>query len=101
MAMLLLVRRLGQSVITVHGFRSTFSTWAAERTAFASEVVELALAHIDGNEIARAYRRTDQFEKRVRLMQAWADFCAGRCRRAPPSPNCAAPEYRRDEEPGI
>jgi integrase len=79
MAMLLLVRRLGQSVATVHGFRSTFSTWAAESTSFPSEVVELALAHTDGgSQTALAYRRTDQFEQRVRLMQAWGAFCAGR-----------------------
>ena len=45
MSLLLLVRRLGQSDVTVHGFRSTFSTWAAERTSFAGELVELSLAH--------------------------------------------------------
>ena len=98
MSLLLLVRRLGQSVITVHGFRSTFSTWAAERTDFASEVVELALAHIDGNKVARAYRRTDQFEQRVRLMQAWAPSVPAGCRRAARLSNCAAPDTKSDEE---
>ena len=78
MSLLLLVRHLGQDVVTVHGFRSTFSTWAAERTKFASEVVELALAHTIGNKVARAYRRTDQFEERAGLMARWADFCAGK-----------------------
>jgi integrase len=78
MSLLLLVRRLGHDVITVHGFRSAFSTWAAERTTFASEVVELALAHDTGSKVARAYRRTDQFEERVRLMARWADYCGGK-----------------------
>jgi integrase len=90
MALLLLVRRLGHSDITVHGFRSTFSTWAAERTAFASEVIELALAHTDGNKVARAYRRTDQLEDRARLMAQWANFCAGKLQ-----PSATVTELRR------
>jgi len=61
---------------TVHGFRSCFRTWAAERTTFAREVVEAALAHVVGNETERAYQRGDLFDKRRRLMTAWADYCA-------------------------
>jgi integrase len=45
MAMLELVRGLRGKGATVHGFRSTFRDWAAERTNFPSEVVEMALAH--------------------------------------------------------
>jgi integrase len=62
--------------VTVHGFRSTFRTWAAERTNFPREVVEAALAHVVGDDTERAYQRGDLFEKRRRLMAAWADYCS-------------------------
>jgi integrase len=61
--------------ITVHGFRSSFRDWAAERTHFPSEVPEMALAHVVGSKVEQAYRRGDMFEKRCRLMQQWATFC--------------------------
>jgi integrase len=75
MAMDMLLRRMNPDV-TVHGFRSCFRTWAAERTMFPREVVEAALAHVVGDETERAYQRGDLFEKRRRLMTAWADYCA-------------------------
>jgi integrase len=65
----------GNRDITVHGFRSTFRDWAAERTGFASEVVEMALAHAVSDKVEAAYRRGDLFEKRRRLMDEWAKFC--------------------------
>jgi len=61
--------------ITVHGFRSSFRDWAAERTNFPSEAAEMALAHVVGSKVETAYRRGDMFEKRRRLMQQWATFC--------------------------
>jgi integrase len=61
---------------TVHGLRSTFRDWAAERTSFPREVAEMALAHAIPNAVEAAYRRGDLFEKRCRLMAAWAEFCA-------------------------
>jgi integrase len=67
----------GRDVVP-HGFRSTFRDWAAERTNFPREVAEAALAHIDGDETERAYQRGDLFEKRRRLMTAWADYCASK-----------------------
>ena len=45
MALLKLLRRMGRADVTVHGFRSTFRDWAAERTSFPHEVAEMALAH--------------------------------------------------------
>ena len=63
--------------LTVHGFRSTFSDWAAERTAYPREVVETALAHAVENKVEAAYRRGDLFEKRRKLMEAWAGYCTG------------------------
>jgi integrase len=77
MAFLMLLRRLKRTDITAHGFRSTFRDWAAERTDFPNEVVEMALAHTISNKVEAAYRRGDLFEKRRQLAEAWATFCAG------------------------
>ena len=60
---------------TVHGFRSAFRDWCAERTNYPSEVAEMALAHRVGSQVKNAYRRTDMFERRRRLMADWAAFC--------------------------
>lgn len=73
MAMTMLLRRMKQDV-TVHGFRSAFRDWAAECTGYSHEVAEMALAHTISNAVERAYRRGDLFDKRRRLMVAWADF---------------------------
>jgi integrase len=75
MAMTEVLRRMGRGDITVHGFRSTFRDWAAERTNFPSEVVEMALAHAVGDKVEAAYRRGDLFEKRRRLMAEWTSYC--------------------------
>ena len=77
MTMLMLLRRMKRNDLTVHGFRSTFSDWAAERTAYPREVVETALAHAVENKVEAAYRRGDLFEKRRKLMEAWAGYCTG------------------------
>lgn len=74
MALLMLLRRMGHGSLTAHGFRSTFRDWAAERTSFQREVAEAALAHVVGDKVEAAYRRGDLFEKRRRLMEAWAEF---------------------------
>jgi integrase len=67
---------MGQGDITVHGFRSTFRDWAAERSNFPNFVVEMALAHVVGDKTEAAYRRGDLFAKRKQLMAAWSAFCA-------------------------
>jgi integrase len=77
MAMSMQLRRMGRSTITVHGFRSTFRDWAGECTGFPREVAEAALAHTVGDMTERAYRRGDALEKRRKLMEAWARYCAG------------------------
>ena len=71
-----LTEDLGQADFTVHGFRSTFRDWVAERTNFPGEVAEAALAHIVGDQTEAAYRRGDLFDKRRKLMDMWARFCA-------------------------
>jgi integrase len=68
------LRDLGRSE-TVHGFRSSFRDWIAERTTFQPEIAEVALAHVNNNKTEAAYLRSDQRERRRELMQAWADFC--------------------------
>jgi integrase len=75
MVLLMLLRRMGREDLTAHGFRSSFSDWAAERTAYPREVVEMALAHAIGNKVEAAYRRGDLFEKRRQLTEAWGRFC--------------------------
>lgn len=75
MAMSMLLRRMKVDV-TVHGFRSGFRDWAAECTGYAHEVAEMALAHTIENKVERAYRRGDLFDKRRRLMDDWATYCA-------------------------
>jgi integrase len=76
MAMLKLLERMNRPDLTSHGFRSTFRDWAAERTNYPREVVEMALAHAIENKVEAAYRRGDLFEKRRVLMAEWAKFCA-------------------------
>lgn len=78
MAMLQLLKRMKRTDITPHGFRSTFRDWAAEQTNFPREVCELALAHSIGSDTEKAYQRGDLFEKRARLMNAWAAYCSAK-----------------------
>jgi integrase len=75
MAFLMLLRRMKRDDLTAHGFRATFKTWASDRTSVQNEIVEAALAHIVGSKVEQAYMRGDMFEKRRRLMDAWAEFC--------------------------
>jgi integrase len=76
MAMLMLLRRMGRGDLTAHGFRSTFRDWCAETTAYPHEMAEIALAHTVGDKVEAAYRRGDMIEKRRRMMDDWAEFCA-------------------------
>ena len=92
MAMAMLVRRMHSAsiekgekgyldarqgrVVSPHGFRSTFRDWADERTAYPWEMKEMALAHTIQNKAEAAYRRGDLFEKRRRMMDDWAKYCA-------------------------
>jgi integrase len=76
MAMSMLMRRMGYEDFTVHGFRSTFRDWAAERTSYPREVAEMALAHIVSDETESAYFRSDMIEKRRRLAEEWSKWCS-------------------------
>src|SRR6516165_1178811 len=73
MAMLQLLRGMRPG-LSVHGFRSTFRDWCAERTNYPSEVAEMALAHTVSDKVEAAYRRGDLKDKRRRLMSEWAKY---------------------------
>lgn len=67
--------RIGlRDATTVHGTRSSFRDWAAERTRTSWAAVELCLAHRPGSLVERAYFRSDLMEERRELMQNWADY---------------------------
>lgn len=68
-----LVRELGFPT-TVHGLRSSFRVWSQEQTGTPREVAEAALAHVTGGKIERSYARSDLFQKRRVLMNAWTDY---------------------------
>jgi integrase len=72
-----LVKELGFDA-DVHGFRTSFRTWAQEQTNFPREVAEAALAHATGDAVERAYARSDVFAKRAKMMQAWATYLDAR-----------------------
>jgi integrase len=74
MAMAAVLKRLKRSDITVHGFRSCFSDWAHEQTAYPAHIIEMAMAHAVGG-VAAAYRRGELLDKRRRLMADWARYC--------------------------
>jgi len=76
MAFLMLLRRMDQDDLTAHGFRSTFRDWCSEMTSYPHEMAEMALAHTVGDKVEAAYRRGDMLEKRRRMMDDWATFCA-------------------------
>lgn len=67
-----LLRRLGVQA-TPHGFRSSFRDWCAEG-GHPRELAEAALAHAVGDKVEAAYARTDLYERRRGVMEAWAEY---------------------------
>jgi hypothetical protein len=65
-----------RSGITVHGFRSTFRSWAGGCTTHPRDVCETALGHSIGSAVEMAYQRDALVAKRRVLMADWAEFCA-------------------------
>ncbi|KAA9010176.1 DUF4102 domain-containing protein [Histidinibacterium aquaticum] len=72
-----LLDRMKVEGVTAHGFRSTFRDWASEYARVDREVAEAALSHATGNEVERAYARSDLFLRRVELMEQWGKFATG------------------------
>jgi integrase len=77
MAFKLLYNRMGVSGFTTHGFRSAFRDWCSESAKADPELAEAALSHATGNAVVRAYARSDLFDRRRDLMQAWSRFAIG------------------------
>jgi integrase len=76
-ALLDVVRRVGRKgTMSVHGCRAAFRTWAQEATNFPWELCELSLGHRVGDAVERSYARGDGYQKRVAIMQRWANFLA-------------------------
>ena len=75
-AFLALIKKRLKLEVTAHGFRSTFSDWASEKTGHPREAVEMSLAHSIKDATEAAYRRGDLLLKRQSLMNDWAKFCA-------------------------
>jgi integrase len=73
-AMATMLDRVGYGHVTVHGFRASFRTWAAERTSFPNEVAELSLAHAVDDATVKSYKRTSLLHRRRQLMARWAEF---------------------------
>ena len=60
--------------VHAHGFRTSFRTWAQEKTNYPREIAEAALAHSLTDKAEAAYARSDLLEKRAEMMEAWAQF---------------------------
>jgi integrase len=59
--------------VTAHGFRATASTLLNESGLWSADAIERQLAHVETNEIRRAYARGEHWEERVRMMAWWAE----------------------------
>lgn len=75
-----------------HGFRSSFKDWARNRTRYADEVSELALAHVSTDATRAAYARDELLQHRARLMRDWARFL-----REPPAEGTVTPIHQRGQ----
>ena len=75
-ALIDVLARMGRRDITVHGFRASFRSWAAEQTRYPREICEQALGHVVGSSVERAYLRSDVIDRRRKLMDEWARFTA-------------------------
>ncbi len=71
-----LFQRMKQDGLTAHGFRSSFRDWCAEHAHADRELAEAALAHKVGG-VEGAYFRSDLFERRRALMDAWGRYATG------------------------
>jgi integrase len=93
-SLLKVLRAAGGGDATTHGMRSSFRDWASERTNYARDVAEMALAHAIGDKVEAAYRRGDLFERRKLMMEDWARFVL-----TPPSAKVVSIGNRRRGDP--
>lgn len=73
MSLTAVMRRMEVNAVP-HGFRSTFRDWAGDRTTYARDLAEFALAHAIDNKTEEAYRRGDAVERRRAMMRDWDKF---------------------------
>lgn len=66
--------RMERTGFTTHGFRSSFRDWCGDSARADREVAEAALAHVVGSKVEQAYARSDLFDRRRELMEAWSRF---------------------------
>ena len=71
-----MLQQYGVSAVA-HGFRSSFREWAAERTDHPREVIEAARTYVVPSKVEAAYARSDQFERRRRLLDNWPTYVYG------------------------
>jgi integrase len=76
MALSVQSRRVTEGKGSVHGWRATFRTWAADN-GVPDEVAELCLSHLTSKTV-RAYNRAEMVERRRRALQDWADYLDGK-----------------------
>jgi integrase len=72
----MMMRRMGRTEVP-HGFRSTFKDWT-RASGYPDDLSEVALAHVDPNEVRAAYARDDLLEERRPMMLAWSEYLAGK-----------------------
>lgn len=70
------LRRLGYSKdeVTAHGFRATAATLLNEMVKWHPDAIERQLAHVESNDVRRAYARGEHWAERVKMMQVWSDY---------------------------
>jgi integrase len=83
--------------ITLHGFRSTFRTWAEEQMTpdgsdyrYSEKLLEQCIAHAVGSTTRRKYVRSKAVEQRRQITAAWATYCG-----VVQAPKVAAPRLRK------
>ena len=80
-APMVVMKKMGANDLTVHGFRSSFKTWALENTNFPTQAIEFALAHVTRNAVEAAYIRGDRMlKKRREVMMRWEKYCLSEIR---------------------
>ncbi|WP_409530238.1 tyrosine-type recombinase/integrase [Sphingomonas sp.] len=70
------LRRLGydKTQMTGHGFRAMASSLLNESRKWHPDAIERQLAHVERNDVRRAYLRGEHWDERVRMMQYWSDY---------------------------
>ena len=66
----------GTGYMTSHGFRHMASTLLNEM-GYDPDVIELQLAHINKDRIRATYNKAQLIDKRIEMMQDWADYLDG------------------------